>query len=96
MSDVDTKIKEGNEHIKELFLFNGDNTQLKHIKELFLNYIRKSDNGPRFFILFLEHYSLSRPNQHHVSKELIECIYSYFQEQINEIQQYIKSDSMHT
>ena len=43
----ETKLKEENEFIKELFNFNGDEAQFKHIKELFTNYIRNSKNGPK-------------------------------------------------
>ena len=90
MSDLESKIKEENEHIKELFNFNGDETQLKSLKELFTKFILNSNNGPNYFLKLLEHYSLCRPHEHHISRELIECVYSCFPEQINEIQHIIK------
>ena len=91
MSEYESKLKEENVNIKELFNFNGYEVQFKHIKELFPNYIRKSKNDPDYFVNFLEFYSHCRPNQYSLSKELVECVYSFFPEQINEIQQLIKN-----
>ena len=85
------KLKEENENNKELFNFSG--FQLKHMKELFTNYIRNSKNGLNYFISFLDFYSKCRPHQHTVSKELVECIYSCFSEEIEEIKQNIKEDT---
>ena len=89
MNDFKSKLKEENENVKELFNFNGDEAQLTHIKEI----IKHSSNGSNYFLKFLEHYSLCRPHQHSVSRELVECLYSCFPEQINEIQQKIKKKS---
>ena len=86
MSEIETKLKEENEFIKELFNFNGNEAQLKNLKEMITN----KQNSPNYFIQLLEYYSKCRPNHHNVSRELTECIYSCFQEQINEIQQYIR------
>ena len=68
MSDLESKMKEANECHKELFNFNGDETQLEHIKELFTNDIRNSKNRPKYFIDLLDFYSKRRPHQHNVSK----------------------------
>ena len=91
MSEINSKLKEENGLIKGFFDFNVENTQLKHLKEVFTNYIRNSKNDPKYFISFFDFYTWCRPNQHSVSKALLECIYSCFPEQINEIQQDIKS-----
>ena len=40
MSDFESKIKEANELIKEIFNPNGSQTQLKHIIEVFINLIK--------------------------------------------------------
>ena len=90
MSEIESKLNEENENIKELFSFNGGKSQLKHIKEHFIDFIKNSNNGSNYFIELLYHYSKCRPHQQHVSKELVECFYSCFPEQINEIQQKIK------
>ena len=90
MSENESKLKEENEFIKELLNFNGGETRLKHLKEMITN----NQNGPNYFISFLDHYSKCRPNQHHVSKELIKCVYSCFPEQINKIQQVIKKNTV--
>ena len=72
-------LKEENEIVKEIFNSIGDETQLKHLIEIFTKYIQKdSRNGPNYFIQFLEHYSLCRPHQHHVSKQLMNCVNAYF------------------
>ena len=78
MSRIESKLIEENENNKELFNFNGNEAQLKHLKELFTNYIRDSNNDSRYFIDFLDHYSTCRKNNHHVTKELVECVYSSF------------------
>ena len=88
MIEIESRMKEENENNKELFNFQGDEAQLK---ELYTNYIKNSRNGLNYFIQFLEHYYKCRTNQNHISKELVECIYYCFPEQINEIQQKIKN-----
>ena len=90
----DSKVKEENENAKELFNFNGDEAQLKYLKEHFNNDIKNSQNAPNYFILILNHFSKCRLNQLHVSRELVECVYSSFPEQINEIQQFIKKTDL--
>ena len=45
MSEIESKLIEENENMKELFNFNGNEIQLKHIKELFTNNISNSKNG---------------------------------------------------
>ena len=92
MNTIESKMKEENEIIKELFAFNGDETQ--HLKQVFLTFIQNSNNGSKYFILLLEHYSLCRPYHHNSSIELVECIYSCFPKQFNEIQKYIKNASI--
>ena len=44
MSDIESKIKEENENIKGLFNFNGDQSQLEHLKEVFSNYIKSKND----------------------------------------------------
>ena len=90
MSDFESKLKEENELIKELFNFNGDETRHQHLKEILTNYIRNSNNGSNFFIAFIDFYSKCRPRQQHVFRELVECACSCFQEQINDIKLSIK------
>ena len=90
MKKSESKLKEENEIITELFNFDGDETRLKHLKEIFTNFIAKSEHDLNYFILFLQYYSKHRPHQRHVSKELVECIYSCFSEEIEEIKQNIK------
>ena len=90
MSEFESKLKETNENNKGFFNFNGDETQLKHIKEVFLNDMNNSKNDPKHFIDLLNFYSKCRLNHQHVSIEIIECACSCFPEQINEIQQLIK------
>ena len=75
---------------QRIFKFNGGDPQLKHLKEVFTHIINNSKKGPNEFIDLVNFYSRCRPNQHNISRELIECIYSSFTEQIDEIQQYIK------
>ena len=93
MSDIESKLKEENEFIKELFNSNGDEAQLQHLKEVIQNFIKQSKqtNFSNYLIGLLNFYSACRPHQQHFTKELVECIYSCFPEQINEIQQFIKS-----
>ena len=90
MDNFELKLKEEDEIIKELFNFSGNETLLQHLKEVFTNLIKNSKNGLNYFILLLNFYSKCRPYQHKVSKQLVECIYSCFTEQINEIRQDIK------
>ena len=89
MSEIESKLKEQNEYIKELFNFDAGEAELKHIKELFTNYIKNDTND---FILFLVFYSKCRPHHHVVSKSFIECVYSCFPDQIIEIQQQLKNE----
>ena len=81
-----------NQVIKELFNFNGDETQLQHLKQIFTNYLRANlKNGPKYFINLLKYYSEWRPRQQHVSKELVQCVFDSFPPEIHdEIQQYCK------
>ena len=44
MNTFESKLKEENEFIKELFNFNGDEMKLKHINEIFSNNIINSKN----------------------------------------------------
>ena len=90
MSDFESQLKKENENIKRLFNYNGDETQLKLLTEYFNN----SKNGPNFLIGFLENFSKRRPHQTDVSKELVKCVYSCFPEQILEIQQFIKENTV--
>ena len=87
MSEIETKPKEENDFNKELFNLNLDKVSLTHIKEM----IKMSKNGPKYFIDLFDHYSKCRPHQHNVCKELVDCVYSCFPEQINEIQQNIRN-----
>ena len=90
MSEIESKLKEENEIIKEFFDFNGDQKQLSHIKD----YIKNSKNGPIYFIRLFDYYSKIRSHQTDVSKELVEYAYSCFPEQIHEIQQEIKTNTL--
>ena len=90
MNDIESQLKEENENIKALFNYKGGESQLKHLKELFASSIQNSKNCSKYFINLLDHYSKCRPNHQHLSKELVECVYSCFPEQINEIKQNIK------
>ena len=90
MCNFESKLKEENEFYKELFNFNGGEKQLKLIKED----INDSKNDPKYFIELLNFYSKRRPPQQHISRELVECIYSCFPEQIDEIQQKIKKQKI--
>ena len=92
MCEIDFKLKAENENNKELFNFNGAETQIKRIKEIFTNSIQNSKNNCAInFIHFLNFYSLCRPHQQRVSKELVECVYSCFPEQIKVIQKSINT-----
>ena len=42
MSDFESKLREENKSNMELFSYNGGEAQLKHIKDLFTNYIKNS------------------------------------------------------
>ena len=44
MCDEDSKLKEENENYKELFNFYGEEAHLKHLKEVFTNLIKNSNN----------------------------------------------------
>ena len=85
-------MKTRNRHFSEQKYFNGDKAQLKHLKEFFITFIIHSKQGPNYFIGLLE-YSKCRPHQQDISKELVECLYFCFPEQINEIQ--IKKHQKH-
>ena len=91
MKKIEHELKENNETIKELFNFNGGESQLNHLIEIFTNYIMNSKNGPKFFIDLLNFYSRCRLFHHGVSKKLTNYVFSCFPEQINEIQKYIKN-----
>ena len=67
-------MKEENEFMKELFNLSVGKAQLTHLKEM----IKRSKNGPNYFLRLLDHYSQYSPHQSNLSKELIECIYSCF------------------
>ena len=90
MSNIELKLKEENEILKELFNLNEDESKLKHLKEIFPNFVRNSKKSPRFLIEFLEFYSKCRPNQIGISRELVNCVYSCFPEQIDKFQQEFK------
>ena len=94
LSEIESNLREENECIKELFNFNGSQSQLQHVKELFSNFIKNSKNDSKCFIELLKHYSQYRPHQHDVSKELVECVYSSFPKQIKEIQKNIKTQTL--
>ena len=93
MSDIQSKLKEENEFIKELMNFYDNEIPLKRFEEGFTNFIKNSKNDLKFFIDLLDFYSTYRPHQHGISKELVECVCSCFPEQTTEIQQYIKSSN---
>ena len=42
MWEIECQFKEENENIKKLFYFNGDETQIKHLKEVFSNFNKNS------------------------------------------------------
>ena len=90
MSEIDSKLKEENETIKTLFNLNGDEMPLAQLKEVFINFVKRSKNDLQYFIEFLNIYSSCRPQQQMVSKEFMEYLYFCFPEQINEIQGYFK------
>ena len=54
MSKSKTQLKGENELIKELCNPNGNETRLKHIKELFSNLIKKSNNDYPFTRILLK------------------------------------------
>ena len=86
MSNFDSKVKEENENIKELFNFNGDETQLKHIQEI----IKKNESGYNYSIQLIEFYTICRPRQIPFSKQLVEYVFSCFPEHVNEIVENMK------
>ena len=86
-----SKLKEENEFLKELFNYNYNETPLEHLKEILSNLIKNSKNDSKYFFDLLEFYSLCRPYQQRVTRELIECVYSCFPEQLDEIQHTIKN-----
>ena len=88
MSEIELKLKKESENIKKLF--NGDEMQLKRIKEIMTN--SKTEFNFSKFVEFHGLYSKCRPHQHNVSKELIEYACSCFPEQKNEFQQYIREN----
>ena len=94
MSFIESKLKKENENYKKLFDFNGNETQLKHLKEFFINYIKNSKNDSIYFIKLLNFYAKCRPHLHSASRELVECVHSCFLEQIDEIQQKIKKQKI--
>ena len=96
MNQIDQSLKEEYQFIKELFNFDDHETQLQDLKTIFTNFMKSSSSkySRNYFILLLDFYCRCRVNQHHVAKALLECIYSFFPDQINEIQQYIKSFSL--
>ena len=82
----ESKLREESEYIKELFGFKDNETKIKNIKEM----IKKSKNSPYYFINLIDVFSKYRQHSHSLSKELIDCVFSCFPEQINELQHYIK------
>ena len=76
--------------LKKIFDFNGDEANHKDLKEIFASFIKSSKNDSKFFIKLLDYYSKCRPHHQNFSKELVECVYFCFPEQITEIKQYIK------
>ena len=87
-------LEEEKKFIKELFNSSGDEEQIKHLNEIFTNYITNSNNDLLYFIYLLNYYSKCRPHQQHVSKKLFDFVCSCFSEQNNEIQQNIKNTSI--
>ena len=85
MSDIETRLQEENEKIKELFNFDGDESQLKQIKTS----LKNSQNGPYYFVKLIDIYCKRRPKHNKVSRDLIESIYSSFPERTHEIQHHI-------
>ena len=67
----ESRLKEETEKIKEIFNFNGDETQLQHIKEVFI-YIIQNDFK-------------SRPKYQNISRELVNCLCSCFPKKIKYI-----------
>ena len=57
MSEAESKLKEVNEFIKEVFNYNGDETQLKHLKEV-LPILSKIQNLIRSFVLIFWIFTL--------------------------------------
>ena len=92
MSDAASHLKEENERIKELFNFNGDEAQLKHLNEDFANLLNDSEIGAYYYFSLLDYYSNHRENKQ-VSKELVDCSCSCFPEVVDDIQEYIKKST---
>ena len=88
MSEIEPKLKEENEFIKELLKFNDNEKQLR--KGVFIHFIETSKKDSKYFVDLLDFYSKCRPHQQRVSRDLVECVYICFPDQINEIQEYIK------
>ena len=95
MSSFESKLKKENEIMKELFNFNGDKTELEHLKKVFTNFISSTDNGPKYFIKLLDLYSVCRPHQHFILIQLIDCIFTCFSDQSDEIQLEIKKHTIY-
>ena len=57
MWEIECQFKEENENIKKLFYFNGDETQIKHLKEVFSNFNKNSKNGANYFARQLYFFS---------------------------------------
>ena len=83
MSEIESQLKKENEIIKHIFDFNGDKTQIDIIKEIFINFIKNSENSLRFFLFFLNDYAIARPQLTHVSRELVYCIFICFPDNID-------------
>ena len=96
MSEIELKFKEENKFINELFGLHEDGSCLKNLNENFVHILNNSKSDPKYFIGLLNYFSKCRPTQQHITKELIECVYSCFPLQINEIQKYIKEDTFFT
>ena len=69
--------------------FQCDESQFKHLKEVFLQFIKNFKIDSIDFINFINFYSQCRPLQYNISRELVGLVYSCFPEQIQEIQQKI-------
>ena len=78
MSDFEDILKRENKIIKELFISNGSQTQLSHVKEEFCNFIKNSQNNEKDLIKLSDFYSHFKPQQEKVSKGLADCIFSCF------------------
>ena len=81
----ESRLNKENENIKKLFNFNRDEATLNQIKET----IQHSESGPQYLINLLEYYSKCRPHEHDVCKELVEYVFSLFNERTNEFEQHV-------